>query len=141
MIQSTAGPGSFWKFLADFYGIRTKSRFSSTGIPPAPGFAPDGGYEVLRGAQSLLASEFFSLLVSDNATQPLDIGCQHRKRHRSFKTSLTVIQNPVQPAMLKMIDRRLNTRVFLSSFLKPLLRLVLRSYRTLLWLMFLHYFV
>ena len=59
-------------------------------------------------AKPLLASEFLSLilLVFDDATQPLDIGCQCKKHCRFFKTSSTVVLNPVQFAMLQMIDSK-----------------------------------
>jgi len=95
LIQSTAAPGSFWKFLADFYGIRTKSRFSSTGIPPAPGFAPDGGY-CLQSTNANRVNTSSSRLEFVEVTHPFHPWCGRR-----FKIHGEVTAG--EPAMVRCV--------------------------------------
>ena len=102
-----------------------KSRFMPTAISPdARIFIPDGRADVLSGAQSLKAGEFFAFAVAQDSAQPLEVGRHYRQRHRAGKSPVAMVTYPVQPTVFQMIDRRLNTRVLLTGVLEPLLRLM-----------------
>lgn len=70
-------------------------------LPGRPGLCSNMRISASGGAQALLPGEPFALLVAQEPPQPLQVGRQHRQRHRAGKAPLAMVPHPVQPAMLK----------------------------------------
>ncbi len=85
------------------------------------------GSETLGGAQARAAGEPLALLVPQQPPEPLGVRRQRRQRRRPLEAALAMGAHPPEPAMLQMIDGRLDRRMLPARRLEPFPALARRS--------------